>query len=66
MTPSGTGLRPLTDDLALASLPSLSRDGRLLLFSRRDPSDGNPDIWMTQADGSGGVNLTGDARGLRW
>jgi Tol biopolymer transport system component len=58
MTASGTGLRPLSDDLGLDGLPSLSRDGKLLLFTSNRGTSGSTDIWLSNADGTDGANLT--------
>jgi Tol biopolymer transport system component len=58
MSASGTGLHLLTDHQGADGFPSFSRDGKLLLFHSTRGTTGGDDIWVTQPDGSEGVNLT--------
>lgn len=54
--PAGPTLTPVTDDTVANRHPTWSPDGTRIAFaSDRDPGDGttDPEIWVTNADGSG-------------
>jgi Tol biopolymer transport system component len=64
----GSGVTRVTDDPAGAMDPAWSPDGTQIAFSstRHDASDGNYEIYVIDADGTGETRLTNNRETDRW
>jgi Tol biopolymer transport system component len=60
--PDGTGLRQVTHD-GQASTSSFSPDSKQFAFTHQQPDFGREDVYVMNADGTGGRNLTGGLHG---